>query len=144
MDINITLDTGELNNILRKLPVEISEKIGMNAFRAAARIVQKEARKKAPYDKKRKGGVHLRDAIVVKNYWGKLGVFIIGTQTKGQKSAPHAHLLEFGTVRMAKRPFLYPAYIEVKSKAQDKVIELLGRGVLRESRKLAGLGKKGR
>lgn len=144
MDIEFKIDTSELTRILNKLPSEISGKIGMNAYRSAARIVQREARKKAPFDKGRKAGVHLRDAISVKNYWKQLRIFIIGTQSRGPKSAPHSHLVEFGTVKMAARPFLSPAFKENESKIRDKIVESIGRGVLRESRKLAGLGKKGR
>ena len=37
-------------------------------------------------------------------------------------SAPHAHLLEFGTVKMSAKPFLRPAYDEQKEKILDTVI----------------------
>lgn len=136
--------TGELKSILEKLPEDIEHKITKSAFRIGANLVKKEAKKRAPYDNKRRAGTHLRDAIVVKSYWSEKRLFKIGTMTKGKARAPHGHLLEFGTVKMPARPFLLPAFKESESKIKTKIIESLAKGVLKQSRRLAGLAKKKR
>ncbi|NLX17625.1 MAG: hypothetical protein GXY45_11765 [Ramlibacter sp.] len=40
-----------------------------------------------------------------------------------KKKAPHGHLLEFGTSRMAARPFLRPAYEAAKGRAQAEIMK---------------------
>ena len=40
-----------------------------------------------------------------------------------KKRAPHGHLQEFGTSRMAARPFLRPAYEAAKGRAQAEIMK---------------------
>lgn len=44
-------------------------------------------------------------------------------------SAPHAHLLEYGTVKMAARPFLRPAFDELKGKIGATIVASMKRKV---------------
>src|SRR5688500_7676724 len=77
-------------------------------FHRAGLIVRKYARYYAPYDKGRKKGTHLRDAILVSD--GPLAFTdVLVTVRYKRPGAPHAHLIEFGSVRHRAYPFMRPA-----------------------------------
>lgn len=46
-----------------------------------------------------------------------------------KKKAPHGHLLEFGTSRMAAKPFLRPAYEAAKGRAEAEMKRVLQEAV---------------
>lgn len=95
------------NNIelLKKCP---HTKEAKKIFHRYGLVVRKWARYFAPYDPKRKKGEHLRDAILVSD--GPLAFTdCLVTVRYKRPGAPHAHLQEFGTVRMAAHPFMRPA-----------------------------------
>lgn len=46
-------------------------------------------------------------------------------------SAPHAHLVEFGTVKMAAQPFFRPAFDESKDRMADAAVVKLKEGLMR-------------
>lgn len=50
---------------------------------------------------------------------------------KETQSAPHAHLIEHGTVKMAPQPFLRPALDENVSAATDAMAQVVRNGVLK-------------
>ncbi len=77
-------------------------------FVKAAQPIRKWARYFAPYDKNRKKGTHLRDAILV-SPGPKIFPDVLVVVRYKRPGAPHAHLLEFGTVKMAPHPFMRPA-----------------------------------
>jgi histone H3/H4 len=56
-------------------------------------------------------------------------------------AAPHGHLVEFGTVHSAAKPFLRPAVDESAQAAIDKLAENLWKGIAREAEKLATKAK---
>ncbi len=58
---------------------------------------------------------------------------------KGQKiaRAPHAHLVEFGTVNMPAEPVLRPAFDNGKEQAARAIAESLRRGIDRAAKKAA-------
>ena len=132
----------ELNSALNLLPEDLAKKVVRNAVAAGARVIRDAARDLAPYDPSRTSGVHLRDGIVVKRKKNTNDIMIIGTQTRGSKAVPHAHLLEFGTVKMSAKPFLAPAAAMTQQKAIGKMFNVMANGILRESKKLAGIKPK--
>ena len=134
----------ELNHALKLLPEDIAKKVVRQAVAAGARVIRDAAKELAPYDPSRTAGVHLRDGIVVKRKKNTNDIMIIGTQTRGSKAVPYAHLLEFGTVKMSARPFLAPAAAMMQQKAIGKMFNNLSNGILRESKKLAGVKPKKR
>lgn len=93
------------------------------------------ARAKAPYDPKRrprtrrtrKGelvpNVHLRDAIVAKTLKRRGRDPAPAIAAVDRKLAPHAHLLEYGTAKMAARPFLRPAWNETKVQVLSDIVK---------------------
>lgn len=135
VDLNFNLNTGEITELLQKLPSKIKEKVTRNAVAAGARIIREEAKVLVPYDTGR-----LRDSIYNKRVKGTNDIQKIGVLS-GRKGAPHGHLVEFGTVNQPAQPFLRPAYLSQKGAVQRKMIMILGNGILRESRKLATIGR---
>lgn len=91
--------------LLEKLPKTRQTK---KVLHGAGLVVRKWARYYAPYDKNRKKGTHLRDAILVSD--GPLAFTDVLVVVRYKRpGAPHAHLPEFGTVKMAARPYMRPA-----------------------------------
>ena len=142
MEVDFTFNTGELEAVLNKLPIEMKKKVTRNAVAAGARVIRNEARKLAPYNTRRTGGIHLRDAIRSERIKSTNDVFRIGTRSR---EAPHAHLQEFGTVAHRARPFLRPAADSSQMKVAGRMIDNLSKGILKQSIILAGKApKKGR
>jgi len=142
MDFDFKMDTGELESILNNLHNEIKLKVTRLAVAAGARIIRDSAKSLAPFNPYRSSGVHLKDAIVISRIRSTNDVHIIGTRSKGKKAAPHAHLLEFGTVKMSPQPFLRPASEVSAEAAINEIIKKLEKGVIREAKKLAKQGKR--
>ena len=137
MDIDLKFNTSELDSILNQLPTEIKRKVTRNSVRAGANIIRKRAEELAPHDESRQKGIHLRDALIVRRVKSTNDIFRVGVRG-GKGGAPHGHLLEYGTVKMPAKPFLLPAFKNMKQEVIKRIVRNLGNGVLRESRKLAG------
>lgn len=116
----------ELGEAMRLLSSEVSNKAARAATAAAAGVVKKAARGRVIANDSKNGTSvdtgSLRDAIIVKKLskaesqlTSEHIVTVRGRgkpyNKKGRKidRAPHAHLVEFGTVNMAAEPFLRPA-----------------------------------
>ena len=122
----------ELQKVLKRLPDRVARKVVAGALRSGATVIRREARRLAPVDT----GL-LRKSLIIKRPKGpaaRRNVVLIGTSRK----APHGHLFEFGTVRMAARPFLRPAIEGKHGEALARMGQMLGRGVAREATRLAG------
>jgi len=117
-----------LNELFRNLDLVgkvPNTKEAKRVFHKAGLVVRKYARFYAPYDKKRKKGTHLRDAILVSD--GPLTFTdVLVTVRSKRPGAPHAHLLEFGTVRNRAYPFMRPA----AATARGEVAETLKKDIL--------------
>ena len=139
MDFDFSVATEGLERVLKLLPEETAKKVTRRAVAAGARVIRDGAKELAPYDDGRSTGTHLKDALVVKRLQGTNDIFRIGTLTgRSPKGAPHAHLIEFGTIKMQPLPFLRPASIFLQEKAVGKILKIMSNGILRESIKLAG------
>ncbi len=77
-----------------------------SALMEAARPLFEDMRRRAPYNPKRKRGIHLREAIFLGPGDPDYPDVLVGVN---QRKAPHARLLEYGTRRMAPRPYFRPA-----------------------------------
>lgn len=142
MDFNLEIDTGQLHEVLTRLPQAMKARLVRNAVAAGARVIKKEAKRLAPYNPQRQTGTHLRDAIVVQRVRSTNDVHVIGVKRFGNRIAPHAHLLEFGTVKMRPHPFLRPAAENKKDEVLGKILNNLSSGILRESNRLAGRARR--
>lgn len=143
MEFDLEIDTGELENILKKLPDQMQKKVLRNAVSAGARVIRDKAKELVPYDTKRKSGTHLRDAIGVKRVGRTNDLFDIGVRRTGAKRAYHGHLVElgtkteYGTVKTRAQPFLRTASDEAFEKAVGRILNNLSNGILRLSKDLA-------
>lgn len=138
MDFDFEMNTGDVQRVLKKLPDATAKKVVRLAVGAGARVIRDAAKQLAPYDPSRKTGTHLRDAIVARKVPRTNDLYNVGTLSR---VAPHAHLLEFGTVKMPPAPFLRPAAAYSNQKVAVKMIKIIGNGILREARKLSGVTK---
>jgi HK97 gp10 family phage protein len=130
----------ELEKALVELPRATSRNVLRRALKGSAEPIAEAAREKAPYDEKREAGEHLRDSIKIESNirnmtglsdYGRVlrsggsqreAVGALRSARRGGGSegtrvtvrigptAPHAHLLEFGTVKMAPHPYMRPAW----------------------------------
>lgn len=93
------------------------EKTAMDRLEEAAGYVMGSARAKVPVQSGK-----LRNSIRVVRLHGdpKLNVRVYaGNRDKG--GAFYAHMVEFGTVKMTAKPFLRPAFNEVKGRIREIV-----------------------
>lgn len=114
----------ELEHALAELPKAVAKSVLRTALKKAGQPVVDAAQSLAPRDTGK-----LAESIEIKTSLsrrqrrrrqkaGDVEQFI-GPSTK----APHGHLVEFGTVKMAPRPFLRPAWDANK----DRVLELFAK-----------------
>ena len=131
MAISEIKGAAEMARVLRALPGKIGDRLLANAVRAGGRVILKEAKRRVPVKTGR-----LRDSLVVKKDRTRPGVVVV--HVGATYAARHAHLVEFGTVHSAARPFLRPAFDETAGEALAKIGDTLGRGIERAAAKLAG------
>ncbi len=123
----------EMERLLKELGPVAAQRLGDQALRAAGKTIVEEARRLVPVDTGR-----LRASIVVRTERRAKSEdqrrVLIGFLKPASRLA---HLVEFGTVRMAPRPFLRPALDGKAGEALDTMGKTLARGITREARKLA-------
>jgi HK97 gp10 family phage protein len=123
----------QIANLAKALSPEKSEPV----LYRGAEIIGDSARAKAAYNPRRKKGIHLRDAVIVKKLkrFGKEPAPSIAAVDR--KKAPHAHLVEHGSGervdkrgrklgRMPARPFMRPAFDQNKRRVLEQVERELG------------------
>jgi len=128
----------ELERALRQLPSKIGEQVLTNALRAGGRIVQAEAKLRAPV-----GSGKLRDSIIVRKRRRRRGAALT-VQVGPSGEGFYGMFLEFGTRSSSPRPWLRPAFDATKEQALDKIGDSLGKAVEKAAVRLAGpLAKSG-
>jgi len=139
----------ELGKALKDLGNAVGLKVSRGATAAGARVVRKQAVANIEAAPSIETG-SLRDAVIVKragrgesSLTSEHLVTVRGRgkpyNKKGQRiaRAPHAHLVEFGTVNMPAEPFLRPAYEQKKGDAVTAIAEQLAKGIDRAAKKVA-------
>lgn len=127
----------ELGEAMRSLGRDIALRVSGQATAAGAAPIKKRAIHNVETSPSVDTG-SLRDAIIVKklprsqtDLTSEHIVTVRGrgkkhTNTKRKQSiAPHAHLVEFGTVNMPAEPFLQPAFNTEKNSALDAIAKKL-------------------
>jgi HK97 gp10 family phage protein len=128
----------ELGEAMRALSADIALKVSGQATAAGAKIIKTAAVRNVVSSPSVETG-SLRDAIITKKVpkgqlAGETAAHIVTIRgrgkpanKKGQKiaRAPHAHFVEFGTVRMPAEPFLRPAFDQNKKAAADAIVDKL-------------------
>ena len=82
-----------------------------------------------PYDPDRATGIHLRDAWIVKlmTRHGTNPAPAIAAIDEGK--APHGHLVELGTVKMAAEPYFRPAWDATKRDVKEGLVDDLKKNI---------------
>ena len=131
----------ELGERMRKLGTKVATKTSSSATSAAARVIARRMRANIDKNPSIDTG-SLRKSVIVKKIpksQTRLTSEHIATfrgrgkpyNKKGQviARAPHAHLLEFGTVHMRAEPIMRPAYDQGKGEALKEMTERLRRSI---------------
>lgn len=122
----------ELDKALRRLPDRVQKRVLKTALRAGARVIVKDAKNRVPVD----SGT-LKKSIKVVSGKSKKGpqatarVFV----TTGRE-AWYSHLIEFGTVKKAARPFLRPAFDSTQTEQIQAIGKKLAAGIEKEADKV--------
>ena len=151
----------ELSAALRELPQRIGRNVLRGSVAAAAAVVRAEARNKAPVATGDVAQGHpppgtLRRAIYQKQIRelsdSGRQVFFVGVRQgkkyrhqgkKGDKSqdAYYWRFVEFGTSKMAARPFLRPAFEQSKMAAVERMKNYMAERIAREVASLPGASR---
>ena len=147
----------ELSQTLMKLPAELEKRVIMGALRAAGQTIRKDAMARAPIlekpDPRRRAGT-IKKNISVRRVKGKTAVYVgvFGASRKkiaafkaagGGKGANNPDdpyywkWVEFGTKKMAARPFLRPAFEAQKYEALRMFEVYMRKRLAKEARKVA-------
>lgn len=115
----------DLERRLASLSADMGGKIARGATSAGARVIQKDAKRRAP----RLTG-NLEKGIVVKREKNTqlAAEYAVGwakPKKKGGADAWYGRLVEFGTVKMVAQPHLRPAFDGQKGAAVDKIAQVL-------------------
>ena len=106
----------EVERNLRALPGLLGERVQGKGLLAAARVVEAEAKKLVPVETGRlQGAIKARTrAAVIESFTGRRRV--PGGAAIVRAGVPYAHLVEYGTVTAAGKPFLRPAVLGTESR----------------------------
>lgn len=131
----------ELGENMRKLSAKVSNRIASQATNAAAQLVKKQAKvniQTSPSVVTRS----LLESVIVKkipkSQHDVTSMHAVTVRGRGkkikktgmlQKAAPHAHFVEFGTVKMPAEPFLAPAFEQEKGFAVAAMKKKLADGI---------------
>lgn len=128
----------ELEKALQQLPYKFRKSIAKKAIRAGANVLLQKAREYVPVGPT--GNLKKSLGLVARSRAQGDAVISVATRiTKGFKGY-HAHLLEFGTVKMPAQPFLRPAL----DSSSPAVIKRVGEVILENIQKgaLGNFGKR--
>jgi len=118
---------------LRKLDLRVERKLGMQALRAGAKIIVKQARENAPT---KTGRLKRAIGVMAIKDKGKIELQVgvkRGKKRSDLKGAWYAHFLEFGTITRAAHPFITPAVESTQKEVVEKVKEEIHQLIERES-----------
>lgn len=150
----MTNEFAQVQKALEKLPGVLQQKVVIGATRAAAKVIAEEAKENVPVDigllkksisvakaKKRdtKDG-HIKFYVVPKSkilISSKVTVGGKRGKLKSKVNAYYAHMVEFGTSKMAAHPFLRPAFENSADKSVKAFQEYAINRVEKEVKKLA-------
>jgi HK97 gp10 family phage protein len=134
MTTNFTIEGAvEMERLLKELGPAVASRVGDLALKAGAAPIVEEAKRLVPV---RSG--KLRDSITAEVERKRNGdserLVLIGFK---RPTSAIAHLVEFGTVHSAARPFMRPALDAKAEEALNEMGRVLGEGIEREALKLA-------
>jgi len=133
VQVDVSVDMGDLLKKLRKLPSKVRDKVVVGAVRASAKPIIKEARALAP---KRTGNLAKSIGANKRRSKGTIVHFSVSPRKGGKYDGWYAHFVEFGTRKMAPRPFLRPAFENKGEEAINAAKEYMRKRIDKELAKL--------
>lgn len=131
----------EAERLLQQLPKAAENRVLQASTMAAARVIRKNVKAKAPRSKGKRSPASKKYKRLSQNI---RVVRLKRARRRGQRGARidtkdgfWGLFLEFGTRHQQARPWFRPAVAEARGDAIDKLAEALGRGIEREADKLA-------
>jgi len=126
----------EIKDFVNGLPAELNHKVMQTVNAEAAIPLVHKIHLLAPVGKTG----NLADSIGVEKpsikRANEIGVVNVGPQRTGSKRGHHAHLVEYGTRDrgktgiMPKKPFVKPAFDQMKENLHDNINNILGKKVM--------------
>ena len=127
----------EMERLLDKLPGRLDRRVIRGALTKTAKPLVKAVKAKVPVFtgnlKKSIGAFSLKHG---KGRNRSTVAIAVGARTSGKFKGYHAHLVEFGTVKMKARPFLRPAFDRHKGRWFRAVGREIWNGIRKEINKL--------
>ncbi len=132
----------ELNEMLKELSPRVADRLLQNATQAAARVILKEVKARAPRHEGRASPSSERYGTIVENLAVKPLSVLKGTTARGSRvttgDAFWAQFYELGTSRQPARPFMRPGFDAAAEEALNTIGGSLYKGIEREASKLSG------
>lgn len=121
MGFGFNIDTSELDNVQRKvkaLPLSLTDEVHQSALKAAEKPLIQRIDVTVPEDT----GLLASDLRGAKSKFKKIGEHqrVVGFKKRKGGHGGIAHILEYGSVKMAARPFMRPADERTKTE-QEKI-----------------------
>lgn len=141
-------DLREVQKRLKQLPKNVDKRVTVAATRAGATVLKKAAIKNIPVRDdgklkrvtgKRSAGFrypgYLRNNIGVRRV-AKRFIYGVIFQVRPIRFAFYGKFLEEGTKHQARKPWLKPAFYSSRQSVANRIIEMMLRGIDRETKKL--------
>ena len=127
----------ELNKALAELPIAVERKLGRQALRMGAKVLQKHIKATLPVDAVTPDGVHLNKSVSIYRPWQRdrrrqiaLHVGYAGL------ARTYGHIIEFGNSKIQPNPVWRRAMNAVGGQVVQTTIDKLAKDTLREAEKL--------
>lgn len=131
----------ELKQALEALDVAVATRIGVKADRDAANVLKDALIEAAPYDAAAESKYgHLRDNIRTRKQRVRVAHTIRYVVDTG--NAFWGRFVELGTVKMAARPWMRPAFERIVGTLRERQADGLREGIEREAKRVARIAKK--
>jgi len=132
-EVDVKVDMGDLLKKLRKLPEKVQKKVLVGAVRAGAKPIIDEARRIVP---KRTGNLAKSIGVNKRRSKGTIVHFSVSPRKGGKYDGYYGHFVEFGTKKMAPRPFMRPAFENKGEESIDAVRAYMKKRIEKELEKL--------
>ncbi len=138
--------TDQLIRSMKQLPKSMTKAVLRGAMRKVLMPVKRSAEAKAPVGAtgRFKSSFEIRSTLSKRQRKGQAGRFSGGVVMYVGSTDPKAHLLEFGTVKMAARPTLRPAWDMHKRKMVGVLGDELWKSLARAAKRLAKAASAGK
>lgn len=122
----------ELEAAFGRMAKEVKGKEAVRVVREAVEPIVRAVKEEAPFDPGRTKGTHLRDAVEGGVFRKRFGFPLAAFARIDRIKAPHAHLIQGGTVKMRANRFWTRGVRKAAPKANDIVLQGFGELIEKE------------